>query len=137
MDAKGEITSSKLLITSPSASYEESNNNERLGVQILIEAESFLNQEVKQREGYEYGDGYHTPTSPTRRIPAPIRCPPAPRKPSSSSSLCSKKRKRSRGMDAEESGSFTNSSPELEEFVPVIKKKTKKMQQKGTAHAEF
>lgn len=40
-------------------------------------------------------------------------------------------------MHSEESGSFANSSPELEEFVPVIEKKTKKMQRKGTAHAEF
>lgn len=129
-DPRRHGASSKLLIASPSVSCGESNDKEGGSVGTAKVAEPDLHREpdccCADEDG---GDGYHTPTSPSRRIPPPLFCPPAPRKPSSSLRL--KRRKRSSGAEAEGSGSFASSSPELEDLAPASKKARKMLQWKS------
>ncbi|XP_074569252.1 uncharacterized protein LOC141825763 isoform X2 [Curcuma longa] len=140
MDPRRHGASSKLLIASPSVSCGE-NNNEEGGTEKVAEPDQ-LDREVDCCYADEDGgDGYRTPTSPSRRIPEPLSCPPAPRKskPSSSSSLRLKRRKRSNGAEAEEerSGSFASSSrPELEDLAPASKKARKTLQWKNANEEE-
>ncbi|XP_042440278.1 uncharacterized protein LOC122025533 [Zingiber officinale] len=136
MDLRRHGASSKLLIASPSVSCGESKNEEggSVGTEKVAEPDQ-LDREVDRCYADEDGgDGYRTPTSPSRRIPEPLSCPPAPRKSkpsSSSSSLRLKRRKRSRGTEAEGSGSFASSSPELEDLPPESKKARKMLQWKS------
>ncbi|XP_042434998.1 uncharacterized protein LOC122020994 [Zingiber officinale] len=137
MDLRRHGASSKLSIASPSVPCGESKNEEggSVGTEKVAEPDQ-LDREVDRCYADEDGgDGYRTPTSPSRRIPEPLSCPPAPRKskppPSSSSSLRLKRRQRSRGAEAEGSGSFASSSPELEDLAPASKKARKMLQWKS------
>ncbi|XP_042415798.1 cyclin-dependent protein kinase inhibitor SMR3-like [Zingiber officinale] len=104
----------------PRGEIEESTNKEEvLGELLNVAAGPELDLEVKQKQSVAAGnddektrDGYSTPTSPRHRIPLPLRCPPAPRKPPSSLRSKRKKKRRSQVEAKQENEIFgDNSSP--------------------------
>ncbi|RWW86758.1 hypothetical protein BHE74_00004447 [Ensete ventricosum] len=66
-------------------------------------------------------DGYLTPTSPRHKIPVPLECPAAPRKPHPRLFLKRKMRSTCQ-VDRERETGFDHLSRELDEFAPVAKK---------------
>ncbi|WOL04784.1 hypothetical protein Cni_G13506 [Canna indica] len=120
MASKGERSASTPLILSSSAAVVSEENKE----ETIAELKE-MDQELKQSEG---DDGYCTPTSPRHRIPAPLECPRAPKKPSSLRRTKRKKRsKQDRGLVNE--GGFGDNYLSLEQqgFSPAGKKARNKL----------
>ncbi|URE45987.1 60S ribosomal protein L36 [Musa troglodytarum] len=129
MESEGGETCPTPLIPSSSSSSSVSSEESRNKAEVKLTGKLDQEEEVNQSKGDDGAaaaandddEGYHTPTSPRHRIPVPLECPPAPRKPSSM--LCSKRKVKSSRTQGQAGGGLGDLSLQVfEEIAPVAKK---------------
>lgn len=122
MNPKEGDASSEPLIPPPSPLPSAERMNEEEGKLEQEEAKQSKRDDGAAAAAADHDDdGYLTPTSPRHKIPVPLQCPAAPRKPPPMLYLKRKMRSSSQ-VDTERETGFDHLSRELDEFAPVAKK---------------